>query len=138
MAKKDKIISTLQYRIKDSNEKLVKSLFAMSGAENFVWNYDNASLLKFDYTYDVLPSSIMSRFIVKVHRIIRNNDYWFSGVVISHENCEALIEKDSEEKTIKISIAGNGNKQSLLAIIREKFESIHAFFLLKQILPTKV
>lgn len=116
----------LSYKSENNKETyFIPSAFSKDRPENFVWNYDNASLLKFDYTYDVLPSSIMSRFIVKVHRIIRNNDYWFSGVVISHENCEALIEKDSEEKTIKISIAGNGNKQSLLAIIREKFESIH-------------
>lgn len=37
----EKIITTYQYRIKDSNEKLKKSLFAMSGAVNFVWNYCN-------------------------------------------------------------------------------------------------
>jgi hypothetical protein len=37
----EKVISTFQYRIKDSNKKLVKSLFAQSGAVNFVWNYCN-------------------------------------------------------------------------------------------------
>lgn len=37
----DKIISTYQYRIKDSSKSLVKSLFEKSGAVNFVWNYCN-------------------------------------------------------------------------------------------------
>ena len=37
----DKILITYQYRIKDSNKKLVKSLFEKSGAVNFVWNYCN-------------------------------------------------------------------------------------------------
>ena len=40
--KSDKIISTYQFRIKDSNKKLVKSLYAQSGAVNFVWNYCNS------------------------------------------------------------------------------------------------
>ena len=39
--KSDKIISTYQFRIKDSNKKLVKFLYAQSGAVNFVWNYCN-------------------------------------------------------------------------------------------------
>jgi transposase len=39
--KVEKTISTYQYRIKDSNEKLVKSLFLQSGSVNFVWNYCN-------------------------------------------------------------------------------------------------
>lgn len=39
--KVEKIISTYQFRIKDSNTKLVKSLFSKSGSVNFVWNYCN-------------------------------------------------------------------------------------------------
>ncbi len=37
----EKIISTYQFRIKDSNSKLIKSLFEQFGAVNFVWNYCN-------------------------------------------------------------------------------------------------
>ena len=39
--KVEKIISTYQYRIKDSNAKLVNALFLHSGSVNFVWNYCN-------------------------------------------------------------------------------------------------
>ena len=39
--KVNNFISTFQFRIKDSNLKLVKSLFSLSGTVNFVWNYCN-------------------------------------------------------------------------------------------------
>lgn len=39
--KVERILSTYQYRIKDSNNKLVKSLFAHAGTVNFIWNYCN-------------------------------------------------------------------------------------------------
>jgi len=37
----DKIIITYQYRVKDSNKKLIKSLMHKSGLVNLVWNYCN-------------------------------------------------------------------------------------------------
>ncbi len=37
----DKILITYQYRIKDSNRKLVKFLMHKSGLVNLVWNYCN-------------------------------------------------------------------------------------------------
>ena len=37
----DKLLVTYQYRIKDSNKKLVKSLMHKSGLVNLVWNYCN-------------------------------------------------------------------------------------------------
>lgn len=36
-------ITTYQYRIKDSNKALVRSLMALSGKVNYIWNYINAS-----------------------------------------------------------------------------------------------
>ncbi len=35
------LITTYQYRIKDSNQRLKKFLFEQSGWVNFVWNYCN-------------------------------------------------------------------------------------------------
>jgi hypothetical protein len=36
-----KLITTYQFRIKDSNKALRKSLMVLSGKVNFVWNYIN-------------------------------------------------------------------------------------------------
>jgi len=94
----------------------------------FKWSYFSSNLLKFQYHYDILPGSIFSRFMVKIHRYLRDTDFWLNGAVIQFENCEALIKADPEEKIISIEVGGNGNRRSLLSIIREKFEDIHCNF----------
>lgn len=122
------LMEHFELSFKSENNKniyFIPSAFSKDRPHKLEWSWNESSVVRFNYVYDVLPSSIMSRFIVKVHRIIRNNDFWFSGVVLSYENCEAQIIKDSEERTIKITIGGRGNKQNCLAIIRDKFESIH-------------
>ncbi len=90
------------------------------------WKYSAAQTVRFQYHYDVMPSSIMSRFIVKVHHLIRNRDYWRNGVVIRKSQCDAFIKADPEERRIYINIAGRGNKRDLLSFIRAQFEVIHS------------
>ncbi|WP_426492208.1 COR domain-containing protein [Hymenobacter sp. 102] len=92
------------------------------------WTHATESSLKFQFQYDILPSSIISRFIVKSHRLIRENNFWLNGVVLAHENCEALIVTDPQERTIKIEVSGNGDKRAFLAVIREKFEEVHTSY----------
>lgn len=89
------------------------------------WKYKPKDLLRFQYTYDVLPSSVMSRFIVKVHGFIRNRDYWRNGVILSKNHCVAFIKADPEERKIYIQVAGRGSKRELLGFIRSQFELIH-------------
>jgi internalin A len=95
---------------------------------SFKWDYNPSNLLRFQYHYDVLPNSIFSRFMVKIHRHIRDKDFWLNGVVMEYENCEALIRADFEEKIISIEVGGAGNRRTLLSIIREKFEDVHSNF----------
>lgn len=90
------------------------------------WKYTAAQMVRFQYHYDVMPSSIMSRFIVKVHHLIRNRDYWRNGVVIRKSQCDAFIKADPEERRIYINIGGRGNKRELLSFIRAQFEVIHS------------
>ncbi len=94
----------------------------------FQWNYSTSNLLRFQFHYDVLPNSIFSRFMVKIHRHIRETDFWLNGVVIQYDNCEALIRADFEEKIITVEVGGSGNKRMLLSIVREKFEDVHSNF----------
>lgn len=46
MKKKPSIVTTYQYRIKDSNQKLRKNLMILSGYVNYVWNFCNHSQLE--------------------------------------------------------------------------------------------
>jgi internalin A len=89
-------------------------------------SWDNENSLRFEYHYDVLPSSIMSRFIVRLHDKIWKKTYWHTGVVLTHDNNKSLIKADIEDKKIFIWITGNVHgKRALLGIIRFQFEQIH-------------
>jgi len=91
----------------------------------FEWNSDSTIKILFQFSYDVMPSSIMSRFIVKIHKLIRNNDYWRNGVIIKKDNCEALIKADPSDKKIVIEVVGEGNKRDFMSFIRGQFDLIH-------------
>lgn len=95
---------------------------------DFSWKSNSDNRITFIFQYDVLPKSIISRFLVKIFRLIRDDDYWRTGVVIEYNSCIALIYADLEERWIKIEITGEGGKRDLLSIIREKFDDIHASF----------
>jgi len=127
----------LCYKVPDTKDKyLVPGSFPKDKPINFKWNHEE--LLRFQYHYDVLPSSIISRFMVKNHMHIKKNMYWRSGVVLEIENTSNLIIADSVEKKIFIEIAGYGNKRSVLYHIRQEFDKIHhtiAKLNIKQFIP---
>jgi internalin A len=88
------------------------------------WN--DATRLQFQYHYDVLPTSVISRFIVKTHHLIFEKIYWHTGVVLTQDNNQALVKADIEDKKIFINVRGNDKgRRSLLAVIRSKFDEIH-------------
>jgi len=83
----------------------------------------------FKYEYDVLPASIISRFIVRMYKYISKGTYWRYGVILYSEETESksLIKADLEDKTIKIFIKGNIKSiQVFLGIIRSDFYRIHS------------
>ncbi|WP_353570685.1 COR domain-containing protein [Candidatus Albibeggiatoa sp. nov. BB20] len=91
------------------------------------WDYENSLL--FQYQYDVLPSSIFSRFLVRVHTLISQKTYWLTGAILTYDNNKALIKADLEDKRIFIWIDGTvQTRRILLGIIREKFKGIHNSF----------
>jgi len=91
------------------------------------YTIDWQGALGFQYHYNVLPGSIISRFIVRMNARIYQNTYWRHGVVLAFEENKALVKADLEDKKIFIWIDGPQESQrSLLAIIRSEFEAIHA------------
>ena len=69
--------------------------------------------LAFQYHYDVLPGSVISRFMVRMHPYLYENTYWRGGVVLKSEDGRnrALIRADSEDRKIFIYVAGNVNSR---------------------------
>jgi internalin A len=83
--------------------------------------------LVFEYHYNVLPNSIISRFIVRTHLYISKHTYWRTGVVLAHEGNRALVKSDREEKIIYIRVSGNpSTRRNLLAVARSEFDHIHS------------
>jgi internalin A len=86
------------------------------------WN----DALPFQYHYKVLPTSIISRFIVRMNNTIHQHTYWRNGVVLAYENNIALIKADREDKKIFIRVTGTDNgRRRFLTVIRAQFAAIH-------------
>lgn len=84
------------------------------------------NVLAFEYHYNILPSSIISRFIVRMHHQADKKTWWRSGIVLKSDNNRALVKSDQEDRNIFIFISGNSStRRELLAIIRSEFDSIH-------------
>ncbi|NVM57894.1 MAG: hypothetical protein HWN51_07230, partial [Desulfobacterales bacterium] len=92
--------------------------------EPYTGDWDDA--LAFQYHYNVLPGSIISRFIVRMHPYIHKNTYWRSGVVLAYDGNKALVKADREDKKIFIWVSGpERTRRTFLAIIRAEFDAIH-------------
>jgi internalin A len=90
----------------------------------FKWDYRYS--LAFQYHYNFLPSSVMSRFIVRMHSFIDKELVWRSGVILRDGKNRALVVSDVTAKRTFIYVDGPQNaRRDLLAKIRINFEHIH-------------
>ncbi|MDM8567020.1 COR domain-containing protein [Candidatus Halobeggiatoa sp. HSG11] len=113
----------LCFEIQDSNRQqfLIPELLAKEEPD-INWDYENS--LAFQYHYDVLPSSIMSRFIVRMQQLISKKTYWHSGVVLVKDGNKALVKSDVEDKKVFIWVTGKTSRK-FLTQIRKQFEDLH-------------
>jgi|SRR5919199_711144 internalin A len=82
--------------------------------------------LAFQYHYNILPSSILSRFIVRMNHKIHKRTYWRSGVVLADRHNQALVKGDREDKKIFIWVSGlPQTRRNFLSSIRCEFDYIH-------------
>ena len=92
--------------------------------EQYTGEWDNS--LEFQYHYDVLPGSVISRFIVRMHKSIHKNTYWRTGVVLKDGNNKALVKADIVDKKMYIYINDSEHThREFLAKIRGQMDSIH-------------
>jgi len=85
--------------------------------------------LRFRYQYEVLPGSVVSRFIVRMHQRIHKDLYWRKGVVLQSQDrdAEALVKADFEEARIDVRIRGSvPGRRRFLQSIRDQFDAIRA------------
>ncbi len=109
----------------DPGKYLIPELLAREEQETGDWG--NFSC--FRYFYDVLPSGIMSRFIARMHKNIKNKLMWRTGVVLRRGPAEALVKADMEERTISVYLRGpDSDRRNMLESIQKTLESLHYSF----------
>ncbi len=102
---------------------LIADLLPLSAPDTGDW----VGALHFEYHYDVLPGSVISRFIVRMHAFISKQTYWRRGVVLERDGHRALVHADVEDRVIRVAVAGRtDDRRSMLDLIRADFERIHA------------
>ncbi|MDY6965618.1 MAG: COR domain-containing protein [Halobacteriota archaeon] len=120
----------LSFKI-DDKTVLIPDLLEVQEPE-FDFDYDNS--LKFVIEYDFLPRSVMPRFIVKMHKGIKGNLRWRTGVVLEDKafHSTAVIKSDDEAKKIYIDVDGEQKRDFFSAVlytlreINGSFEKIEA------------
>jgi internalin A len=92
--------------------------------ERYTGEWDGA--LAFEVQYNVLPGSVISRFIVRMHRTIHQNTAWRTGVLLASDDNYALAKADYAANRIYISVRGPAyGRRELLTRIREQLDAIH-------------
>lgn len=87
---------------------------------------DWSDALAFQYHYNVLPSSIITRFIVRMQSFVHQATAWRSGAVLISNNNSALVKSDYEDRSITIHIRGEKTtRRDFLSMIRGAFQGIH-------------
>lgn len=111
----------LCYDIEPNKTFLVPDLLTKDEPYTGEWG----SGLAFQYHYTVLPSSIVSRFIVRMNAFIHGT-IWRSGVILKSGGNTALIKADMEERKIFIWVQGDENtRRDFLSAIRHQLDAIH-------------
>ncbi|MFK8005506.1 MAG: COR domain-containing protein [Saprospiraceae bacterium] len=89
------------------------------------YNWDEKDSLILRYEYGFMPKGILSRFIVRMHRYVKDlATAWKNGVVLTNGKTQAEVVNLYAEKVIQIRVKGLESK-AFLDIIKEMFERIH-------------
>ena len=85
--------------------------------------------LTFVYKYEFMPAGILTRFIIKIHKLIEEDKFWKHGVVITFEEARASVIENDASREVRIEIEGNSSaKKNLFAVIRKEFMDIYTDF----------
>jgi hypothetical protein len=90
-------------------------------------NWRTAGTIRFLYRYEVLPSGLLPRFIVRRHQnLSKNPGPWRHGCVLELESCRVLVRADKEKKEVEIVVSGPAaQRREALDKVRLTFDDIH-------------
>lgn len=110
----------------NKNVVLIPDLLAIQEPD---FQFDFKNSLNFLIEYDFLPRSIVPRFIVKMHKDIKAQLRWRTGVVLENKafGSMASVKLDEREKTVYIHVNG-GQKRDYFAVLLHAFREINNSF----------
>ncbi|HLO28296.1 MAG TPA: COR domain-containing protein [Anaerolineales bacterium] len=80
----------------------------------------------FEYAYPVLPSSVITRFIVRMNQHLHENSVWRTGALLKIGKNNVLVKADIEDRKITIAIDGlEHTRRDALSAIRYELDEIH-------------
>jgi small GTP-binding protein len=101
---------------------LIPDLLPKEAQETGSWD----EALAFEVHYSVLPGSVLTRLIVRMHRHVKDQTVWRTGVLLACEGNEALVRSDPSANRIRIRVRGpEAGRRDLLTRIREHLGAIH-------------
>jgi small GTP-binding protein len=95
--------------------------------------FDYGGALTFIVQYDFLPRGVMPRFIVNMHKDIKENLQWRTGVVLEDNDFQstAVVKADHEARRMYIYVSG-GQRRDYFAVLLAALRRInHSFEKLK-------
>jgi small GTP-binding protein len=115
----------LCYRL-DKNRVLIPDLLVAKEPE-FEFDHDNA--LHFIIQYDFLPPSVLPRFIVNMHKEIKDGLQWRTGVVLEDTDFKAVavVKADQDARRITIDVSGD-QKRDYFALVLATLRRINRSF----------
>lgn len=119
----------LCYQLPDESENtwLAPQLLQISQPTNNEFNWPE-KFISVRYKYNFMPRGLLSRFIVRINRYVKNLSFaWKTGVVIERSNSKAIIVENWGDREINIKATGVLARE-LITIITDDFDRMHNSF----------
>ncbi len=111
----------LCFKLRNQQTYIVPELLPASDS-GIPW--DEAENLRFEYHYNFMPAGILSRLMVRLHELLKNENYWRYGLALTYKNCDALVKAEPFNRKITVRLRGV-NKGEFLNNIRFEIDIIH-------------
>ena len=114
----------LCFALEADQQWLIPDLLPKTAPDTGDWS----TALALQYHYNILPQSIISRFIVRMSAYISHHTYWRTGVVLaSADGNRALVKADLYDQKIFIWVDGNPpTRRAFITAIRTTLGQIHS------------
>lgn len=91
--------------------------------EPYTGDWEDSLTLRVEFS--TLPSSVVSRLIVRLNRLIKDFTFWRFGAVLAHEGDMLLLVSNQQEREIALTVRSrHGAASPLLAIVRNQIADI--------------